>query len=101
MVSEEELFKSLVFTFHITAMQQLGKTADPMTGKTAKDLEQLLTTLEMLEMIKNKTKGNLSEEESFFLNKVYSNIKEKYNEQLLSEVNKPKFSVVDTPDKAD
>ena len=43
-------------------MQELGKIANPVTGEVERSLEKALQAIDMLEMLKEKTKGNLSEE---------------------------------------
>ena len=47
---------------HHTAMQDLGKIANPVTGEMKRDLEKAQQAVDMLEMLEEKTKGNLSEE---------------------------------------
>jgi len=47
--------------FHTSAMQGLGKMADP-TGKVNKNLEYVSQTIDLMEMLKDKTKGNISED---------------------------------------
>ena len=63
---KEELnyqFVSLVFSLQQAAMSQLGKIANPATGKMEKNLIQAKATIDMLEMLKEKSKGNLTETE--------------------------------------
>jgi hypothetical protein len=52
-------FMSLIYSLSQAIMSQLGKIANPVTGKLQKDLEQAKSTIDMLEMLKEKTKGNL------------------------------------------
>jgi hypothetical protein len=47
--------------FHTSAMQGLGKMADP-TGKVSRNLEYVSQTIDLMEMLKDKTKGNISED---------------------------------------
>lgn len=56
-------FVSLVFSLQQATMAQLGKIANPATGKTEKNLAQAKATIDMLEMLKEKTKGNLTDTE--------------------------------------
>ena len=56
-------FMSLVYSLSQTIMTQLGKIANPVTGKVDKNLAQAKATIDMLEMLKEKTKGNLSQTE--------------------------------------
>jgi len=56
-------FMSLVYSLSQTIMSQLGKIANPVTGKVEKNLAQAKSTIDMLEMLKEKTKGNLTQTE--------------------------------------
>ena len=62
MEKNDQLFIQLLYIFHASAMQSLGKVKSPITGKIEKNLDQAKQSIEMLEMIKEKTKNNLSEE---------------------------------------
>ena len=42
---------------------QLGKVANPLTGKIERNLNEAKYTIDMLNMIKEKTKGNLTSDE--------------------------------------
>jgi len=77
---EESLFTSLVYTFNMTAMQQLGKVVNPINNKKEIDLEQAMLTIDMLKMLESRTKGNLSEQESSFLSQTLVFLDEAYNE---------------------
>lgn len=61
---EEALFLSIMYSFHAAAMQQMGKIANPFTGKVERDLDAARGTIDVLAMFQAKTKGNLSERES-------------------------------------
>lgn len=60
-------FIALVATFHSSGMVQLGKVANPFTGKVERDLQAVKQTVDILAMLEEKTRGNLSEDESRFL----------------------------------
>ena len=61
MEKNDQLFMQLLYMFHTSAMQGLGKMADP-TGKVNKNLEYVSQTIDLMEMLKAKTKGNISED---------------------------------------
>ena len=65
--TDQALFTALLFSLHAAGMQQLGKIMNPLTGEVERDLEQAQATIEMLEMIKRKTAGNLIENENKLL----------------------------------
>ena len=68
------LFMQLVFTFQTAAWQQMGKIKNPLTDKIEKDLNQARFSIDLLEMIRAKTRGNLSEDEKRFVDKVISEL---------------------------
>ena len=56
-------FMQLVMSFQAAAWQQLGKVASPFSGKVERDLAMAKNTIDMLGMLQEKTKGNLTEDE--------------------------------------
>lgn len=72
------LFMQLVFTFQSAAWQQLGKIKNPLTDKIERDLNQARFSIDILEMIRTKTQGNLSENEKTFIDKVISELQLNY-----------------------
>lgn len=57
-------FFTLVTSLQAAAWQQLGKIASPITGKVERNLPQAQMSIDLLNMIAEKTKGNLSPDES-------------------------------------
>ncbi|HRE41815.1 MAG TPA: DUF1844 domain-containing protein [Ignavibacteria bacterium] len=87
-----ELFKSLVYSFHMQTMMSLGKLKNPISDKIEKDLTAAEMSIDMLEMLKTKTSGNLDESEIRFIDAVltevrmnYANEKSKPDQQEISE----------------
>ena len=78
----ELLFTQLVGMFHAAAMQQMGKLKNPLTGNVERDLSQAQVSIDILEMFKEKTKGNLRPEEDRFLNGVLSELKLNYVDEI-------------------
>jgi hypothetical protein len=68
--NDVSLFVQLVAMFQIAARQQMGKMANPVTNQIERDLQHAKASIDTLEMLKAKTKGNLSGVESEFLDKV-------------------------------
>ncbi|MFH0948580.1 MAG: DUF1844 domain-containing protein [Elusimicrobiota bacterium] len=77
-----EYFLSLVFSLSAAAMQQMGKMANPMTNKIEKNLEQAKISIDIIEMIAEKTKGNLIVEEDKFLSSTLSNLQLNFVDEL-------------------
>ena len=57
-------FASIVFMFSAAALQYLGIAPNPVTNKTEKNLPMAKQTIDTLEILKNKTHGNLDNEEA-------------------------------------
>jgi len=77
-VSEQEIFRQaflgLVSGLYQTVMVQLGKSVNPGTGRVEEvALEASRTTIEILRMLRDRTIGNLSGEESRALEAAITN----------------------------
>ncbi len=79
------LFAQLVMTFQAAAWQQMGKIKNPLTDKIERNLDQARYSIDILEMLRNKTKGNLSEEETRFLNHVISELQLNFVDEVTKE----------------
>jgi hypothetical protein len=60
-------FQTLVFSLSTTAMLQLGFLSNPETGKKEKNLPAAKQTIDILQILQEKTTGNLTSEESQLL----------------------------------
>ena len=69
------LLAQLVIIFQAAAMQQLGKVKNPVTDKIERDLEAAQSSIDMLDMLKEKTKGNLTADEERLLTNVLMDLK--------------------------
>ena len=67
---DETLFLQLVAMFQYAAMQQMGKLPSPVTGKIERDLDQARMSIDMIEMLHNRTQASRSARESEYLDKV-------------------------------
>ena len=65
--SMNEHFVGLLMQLHYTAWVQLGKVANPATGKVDRNLEAAKGTIDVLGSLEEKTKGNLNDEEEKLL----------------------------------
>ncbi|NLI16512.1 MAG: DUF1844 domain-containing protein [candidate division Zixibacteria bacterium] len=96
--SKDELyFAQLVLSFQAAAYQQMGKVVNPISGKIERNLEMARHSIDMLAMIQEKTKGNLSESESGFLAHVLTELRMNYVE----EANKPQTSTTKEESKGE
>jgi hypothetical protein len=74
----EALFVNLVMLFQNAAMQQMGKMTNPVTGKVERNLDQARFSIDMIEMLKAKTHGNLSGELEKFIDSTLTNLQLNY-----------------------
>ncbi len=74
----EIMFTQLVLMFHTAAMQQLGKLKNPLTGTLERNLEAAQNSIDLLEMLKERTQGHLSANESRLLLQVLQELKLNY-----------------------
>jgi hypothetical protein len=75
MLTNDQLFLQLILIFHQNAMIAMGKLKNPVTDKIERDLEQAKQSIDMLEMIREKTKNNLSAEESRTIDHVLTELR--------------------------
>ncbi len=82
---QQMLFVQLVSSLHGAALMQLGKMKNPATDKLERNIEQAELTIEMLDMLKDKTKGNLTNDEEKFVTTVISEVKLNYVDEKAKE----------------
>ncbi|MBN1621874.1 MAG: DUF1844 domain-containing protein [Endomicrobiales bacterium] len=83
-------FLSLIMMFSTACWQHLGKVPNPMTGKTEKELSGAQMTIDMLCMLRDKTKGNLSADEEKYLSNVIGDLQLNYADEVNKDQQKPK-----------
>jgi F0F1-type ATP synthase membrane subunit b/b' len=89
--SSDTLFLTLTMMLSQAAWQQLGKVANPATGKIEKDLSHAQMSIDMLRMLKEKTKGNLKPEEDKILSNAVCDLELNYADEVdkVSKEKKP------------
>ncbi len=85
----QTLFMHLVMMMSSSAMQHMGKTVNPMTGKTDVDLDGAAFAIDMLEMIEGRTAGNLEKDEDRLLKSQLANLRLNFVEARESAKKKP------------
>ena len=60
-------FSSFLLSLSSSALLHLGEIADPQSGEKKKDLALAKQSIDIIGILKDKTKGNLSEEEEKLL----------------------------------
>jgi hypothetical protein len=89
----EIMFTQLILMFHTAAMQQLGKLKNPLTDTVERNMEAAQNSIDLLEMLKEKTRGNLGGDESRLLSQVLQELKLNY----VDETGKPDPAAEEKP----
>jgi len=71
-------FNSLIFSLSSSALLHFGEIADPQTGEKRKDLPIAKHSIDTIAMLKEKTQGNLDEEEEKFLDTILTDLRWRY-----------------------
>jgi len=71
-------FFSFVLSLSTSAFIQLGVVQDPVTKQSAKDLPLAKQTIDLIGMLKEKTKGNLTSEEEKLVDNVLYDLRMRY-----------------------
>ncbi len=74
----EASFSSLVLFLTTIASQHLGVVKNPLADKVEKNLELAKYTIDSLDMLREKTKGNLTKEEEELLENIINSLKLSY-----------------------
>ncbi len=88
-----QMFFSLIYSFQMQTMMHLGKIKNPVLDKIETDLPAAQATIDLIEMLAEKTKGNLSDEEKRFVDSALSDLKLNYVE----ESSKPAQAIEEKP----
>jgi hypothetical protein len=74
----EANFSTLILSIGSSAAMALGLAPNPMSGKVEKDLNLARFNIDLLRMLLQKTKGNLSGDEQKFLESIVTDLQMKY-----------------------
>ena len=88
MANEEKnrlLLTQLILMFETAALQHMGKLKSPFTDKIERDLPQAQISIDMLEMLHSKMKGNLLPEDE----RLFSNVLRDLRLNYVEEAGKP------------
>ncbi len=75
-------FSSLMLPFHTQALIKLGQIVDPFTKQKKINLELAKRLIDILDLLKTKTQGNLDSEEEELLNQSLNQLKSIYLEKI-------------------
>jgi len=82
-----QLFMQLVIQNQQMAMISLGKVKNPISNAFEKNLEYAKLSIDILDMLSHKTKGNLSEYEEKLLSETVNQLKIIYVEESGKDTN--------------
>lgn len=74
----EASFSTLVMSIGSAAIMALGEAPNPQTGKTEKNLEMAKFNIDLLNILKDKTKNNLSSDEHQLVERLISDLQMRY-----------------------
>lgn len=63
MNTDDQLFTQLLYIFYSSAMVSMGKLKNPANDKVERDMIQAKQSIDLLELIKTKTKNNVTPEQ--------------------------------------
>jgi len=93
----EARFLSLVLSLYNSAWIAMGKIASPVTGRVEKDLEAARGSIDLLETLRVKTKGNVSPEEERLLVNCLSTLQLNFVEESGRRDEKPADKEAENP----
>jgi hypothetical protein len=74
-------FSSIVFPFYTQALLKLGLLEDPVHPKAEENLELARRLIDIMDLLKDRTKGNLKPEEEQFIESCLQQLKAGYLEK--------------------
>ena len=74
----EITFPSLLLSLSTSALIQLGEIQDPLSKETVKNLPLAKQTIDLIGMLKEKTKGNLTSDEETLVENMLYDLKLRY-----------------------
>jgi hypothetical protein len=74
----EATLSTLILSIGSSAAMALGLAPNPASGKVEKNLEMARFNIDLLEVLQQKTKNNLNEEESKFLDTIIADLQMRF-----------------------
>lgn len=74
-------FQTFISTLATNALIHLGHLPEPSTGQQVRNLDVARYHIDVIDMLKEKTKGNLSSQEEEFLKDILSDLKLRFFEE--------------------
>jgi hypothetical protein len=77
-MKETSTFSTFILSLSTSALVALGELPDPITNEKSVDLNMARQTIEIIEILKEKTRGNLNEDEERLIENTLCDLKLKY-----------------------
>jgi len=71
-------FSTLIVSLYSTALVQMGDMPDPATGVRSKNLDVARQTVDIIDILQKKTRGNLDSEEAQLISNLLHELKISY-----------------------
>ena len=78
MNTDDQLFMQLLSIFYSSAMVALGKLKNPATDQIERNIEQAKLSIDILDLIKEKTKNNLTDSQKRTLEGLLTDLRLNY-----------------------
>jgi hypothetical protein len=72
---EKFLFSFLIMSYQTSALMQMGQLKDPHTQKVERNLDNAKLSIDILGMLQQKTKNNLTKDEADLLENILRELK--------------------------
>jgi len=93
---DELLLTQVALMFQTAALQQMGKLKNPLTDAVERDLGQARMSIDILDVLHRRMKGNLSDQEDRMLTNVLRELRLNY----VDEASKPPSAPESAPGEA-
>lgn len=77
-VYPEITFSAFIMSLASSALVGLGEVPDPSSGKVSKDMSLARHNIDLLEMLRQKTKGGVNQDEASLLDSLLCELRLKY-----------------------
>lgn len=94
-----ELFFTLILNFQSSAMIGMGKVMNPFTQKVTRNLAEAQFSIDILDMLLEKTKGNLTKEEETYLQRTLTELRLNYIDELKKDEKTQKEKIEEKSEK--
>lgn len=82
-------FMTIIQVYQLEGMVALGKMLNPASNTITKNLDHAKYVIDLLDILKEKTSGNLADDEAKFLENTIATLKLNYVEEMNSPVIPP------------